>query len=328
MDGGRGAEICTICSGPLKETDTIPGYQAPATFTVLDCPQCVTMVASPTVSNAAVYEAIYSQPHAIPGYDRYQNFADEVLRRRDPLRYLASREDAYWAVAESLRRLGARNVLEVGCGMGYLTYALSRAGYNARGIDISEAAVRAATARYGNLYTAVSAEAFAADGDARFDAVVMTEVIEHLEHPLDVIAGALRLLNPGGHLILTTPNRSYFPPGERWATDLPPVHLWWYSESSLARMAERLGCTLELVDFSRYSSRYPLLYAHRSPLEPMIDDAGRVMRTESGPIAFLRKRRLLHEIYWYATSIAGALKLGASRAGLSRRPTLAAILSP
>jgi SAM-dependent methyltransferase len=321
-------ETCTICGGTLATTDTIPGYKAPATFTVLDCPQCETMVASPTATDASVYEAIYSQPRSIPGYDRYQNFAEAIRGRRDPLGYLASREDAYWAVADSLHRIKARNVLEVGCGMGYLTYALSKAGYQARGIDISEAAVNTAKARYGDLYIPISVEAFIAESDMRFDAVVMTEVIEHLEHPFDIIAGVLRLLVPGGHLILTTPNRSFFATGERWATDLPPVHLWWFSESSLRQMAQRLGCSMELVDFTPYSLRYPLLYSHRSPLEPMLDETGHVVRTERGLIAFLRRRRLLHEIYWYLTAFMGALKLGGKNTNLARRPTLAAIFSP
>jgi 2-polyprenyl-3-methyl-5-hydroxy-6-metoxy-1,4-benzoquinol methylase len=52
-----------------------------------------------------------------------------------------------------------------------------------------------------------------ADMDARlgalgaFDLVVMTEVIEHLPvHPVDVLARAIRLLQPEGFLYLTTPN--------------------------------------------------------------------------------------------------------------------------
>jgi hypothetical protein len=137
----------------------------------------------------------------------------------------------------------------------------------------------------------------------------------------------MRLLNPAGRLILTTPNRSHFPPGERWATDLPPVHLWWLSEPSLRAMARALDCSIEFVDFTPYSSRYPLLYAHRSPLAPMLGEGGEVVRTESAPIAFLRKHRLLHEIYWRVTAVMGALKFRGNHHDLARRPTLAAILS-
>jgi SAM-dependent methyltransferase len=42
--------------------------------------------------------------------------------------------------------------------------------------------------------------------DARFDAVVSMDVVEHLSDPLPWLRGALRVLKPGGLLFLTTPN--------------------------------------------------------------------------------------------------------------------------
>ena len=42
--------------------------------------------------------------------------------------------------------------------------------------------------------------------DARFDAVVSMDVVEHVPDPLPWVRGALRVLKPGGLLFLTTPN--------------------------------------------------------------------------------------------------------------------------
>jgi SAM-dependent methyltransferase len=42
--------------------------------------------------------------------------------------------------------------------------------------------------------------------DARFDAVVSMDVVEHLIDPLPWLSDALRVLKPGGLLFLTTPN--------------------------------------------------------------------------------------------------------------------------
>ncbi len=42
--------------------------------------------------------------------------------------------------------------------------------------------------------------------DASFDLVVLTEVIEHLENHRMAVGEVARVLRPGGHLVLTTPN--------------------------------------------------------------------------------------------------------------------------
>jgi SAM-dependent methyltransferase len=313
---------CEICGAPLARSSTVPGYQEPNQYTIFDCARCKTMVADPKKIDAQVYNAIYAVPGGAPGYDRYFQYARQILRERDPLRYLTSHVDAAWGVHRALRAYGAKTVLEAGCGLGYFTYALKRGGYDAIGLDISREAVEQARQAYGDFYTAESLESYAAHGDQKFDAVVMVEVIEHLEEPISAIEGAVRLLSPGGSIVLTTPNRTYYGYDRPWSTDLPPVHLWWFSQESISVIAERVGCRAEFVDFSEYNARYPVLHAFTCNHAAQLDAEGRVLRRESMPMAFARRAGLLHEGYWLTSRLAGFVK----RDTHVNRPTMVAVL--
>ena len=43
--------------------------------------------------------------------------------------------------------------------------------------------------------------------EASFDSIVAGELIEHLDRPWDFLEEAYRVLRPGGHLLITTPNK-------------------------------------------------------------------------------------------------------------------------
>jgi SAM-dependent methyltransferase len=283
------------------------------------------MVASPKTVDESVYDAIYKLPGGPPGYDRNLQLAREAKRKVDPLTYLASRSDAFWAVDRALARTRARTVLEIGCGLGHLTYALRKAGYEASAIDLSAEAVEAARAAFGDFYRAGSVESLLSEPLMRFDAIVMVEVVEHLEAPLDVLKGSMRLLNPGGCLILTTPNRTYFGYDAAWTTDLPPVHLWWFSEPSLEAVARALNCSVSFIDFSAYSARFPQVIGYTSPRDHMLDESGRLIRRENALVSSARRLGILHEAHWFATSALG--RVGVRGHTEARRSTMAATLS-
>ena len=61
------------------------------------------------------------------------------------------------------------------------------------------------------------------------------------------------LLKPNGVALVTTPNKSYYPPGAYWKTGNPPVHFWWLSEKSLVYIAMRTGFYVTFCDFERFN---------------------------------------------------------------------------
>jgi 2-polyprenyl-3-methyl-5-hydroxy-6-metoxy-1,4-benzoquinol methylase len=276
---------CALCSAPLQiEFRNYPGYREPSHYDILHCEKCNTSVASPCNVDEDLYDAIYARAPSIVGYSRYARFADEVLGRADALAYLAGEEDTYWGVKRLIEN-GIANVsgqiIEVGSGFGYLTYALSKSGLNIFGLELSETAVLSATNLYGNLYRHGSVTEWVAEPDS-LSCVIMTEVIEHVERPLDLIASCLRLLCKGGTLLLTTPNKSFHNRRAVWATEAPPVHLWWFSEESLRAVARHHNAKIHFVDFSDFNRTHgipprptelvmtgPILGSDDEPLHPV-----------------------------------------------------------
>lgn len=244
MDAFPGPITCPLCQGPAAVLNPAhPGYQAGETWRVAECCRCDVQFAAPLRPGEAIYERIYQHARTLPGYSRYAWYASQVAKRPRPLEWLAAQEEMYAFIAAELALRGpARTgqVLEVGSGLGYLTFALHAAGYQVRGLELSSRAVEAARDRFGDLYTVhdVSRTDPAVDGA---DVVVMTEVLEHVTDPAALIASIARLLRPGGTALVTTPNKSAAPRNAYWLTDNPPVHLWWFSETTLRQLGARAG---------------------------------------------------------------------------------------
>jgi 2-polyprenyl-6-hydroxyphenyl methylase/3-demethylubiquinone-9 3-methyltransferase len=110
------------------------------------------------------------------------------------------------------RPLGGLSVLDVGCGGGLLSEPMTRLGASVTGIDASAGGIAAAKAHAALTgleidYRHTDLEDLA-ESSAQFDAVVASEVVEHVAD-LDLFTQALAsVLKPGGLVFLTTINRT------------------------------------------------------------------------------------------------------------------------
>jgi SAM-dependent methyltransferase len=99
--------------------------------------------------------------------------------------------------------------LELGCGNGKLLVQLLQrklyAPENIYGIEQSHVAIEPLQAVLPNVQTGNIQERLPY-GDATFNVVVMTEVIEHLLYPWNVVREIRRVLRPNGTLLLSFPN--------------------------------------------------------------------------------------------------------------------------
>lgn len=93
--------------------------------------------------------------------------------------------------------------LDVGCGTGAILELLQTNGYQARGIDMSEEALR--FCREKNLVVSYGLINNLPFTDNTFDIVVAADVLEHVEEDGQALTEIKRILKPGGFLIATVP---------------------------------------------------------------------------------------------------------------------------
>ena len=109
--------------------------------------------------------------------------------------------------------LAGLSILDIGCGGGILSEPLAALGAQITSVDpapmnIEVAKAHAARSGLSIDYRATTAEELAATG-AQFDAVLIMEVVEHVNDRTGFIATAASLVRPGGFLFAATLNRTF-----------------------------------------------------------------------------------------------------------------------
>ncbi|MFN3262048.1 MAG: class I SAM-dependent methyltransferase [Pikeienuella sp.] len=136
-----------------------------------------------------------------------------------------------------------------------------------RGIDIAKRQVRAAR-KAGYDIRVADAELYRAE--RRFEVVLASDLIEHLSNPGMFLACARANLEPGGRLVLVTPNgyclREIYMVVKGWTND-PDVHwqhVCYFTPRTLTALAARAGFALEEI---RYANIH---YKQVSPLQRVL----------------------------------------------------------
>lgn len=248
---------CLLCGHDAIKNNTVNGYEYPEMYDVFNCGYCnYEFVNSGKKNLSDLYEKIYNNAEKVPGYSRYYRYFDNVKNNHAPLDYLVSEDSIYWSVKQTLNMYRPLNVLELGSGLGYLTYALRQQGYEAIGVDLSEQAVTRAIDRFGAYYYCSDVFEYLGKIERKFDLIIVNEVIEHVQNPVKLIED-LKCASPSSYILFTTPNKDIWR-NYSWKTDNAPVHLHWFSKQSLTMVLEKLNLQFEFLNFSEYHKTYPL----------------------------------------------------------------------
>jgi SAM-dependent methyltransferase len=152
------------------------------------------------------------------------------------------------ALASRLGR-GRRCLLDVGTHAGRFIATAQAAGWQAEGIELNPRTAAYAAERTGLPVRQLNV--MDVESPARFDAITITDVLEHIPRPLEVLTRAATLLAPGGWIAVKVPCGPSQLIKESWRARLRPgyratvadnlVHVSHFSPRSLALALARAG---------------------------------------------------------------------------------------
>ena len=219
---------CSACGASARDEY----LYAVGAFSIHRCTACGLgrTLTPPGFDPTTIYTKEYFQGGQVDGYADYQGSRKHLARE-------------FEHALKEMGRVGLSHgrLLEVGCAYGYFLDQ-ARASFSVSGIELAEDAVAACVAR-GLDVVRQPDDAFFAQR-APFDAVVMLDVIEHLERPDDVLGDLHARLRPGGLLMLTTGDFGSLAArtmGRKWRLMTPPQHLWFFTVESIKALLARKG---------------------------------------------------------------------------------------
>jgi len=161
-----------------------------------------------------------------------------------------SRAEYDW-IAARLPGGAGRRVLEVGCATGQLLRDFKDAGWSVLGIEPTTV-----FAEYGSRVHGIEIRPTLfeeAELPGRFDLVILSQVLEHVEDPDAVLMRAASLLGPGGRLYISVPYYATYLPARPARELFISTHLYAFSPVSLTSMASRSHLAVDAIGaMSRY----------------------------------------------------------------------------
>jgi SAM-dependent methyltransferase len=213
---------CRICrSERVSELGRVEYYSG-FDWPILECAECGCRF---TPHEENVYERLHCNPNSRYGeYWKLWNRCKVAFDRCDStaLRDELSRVSKYKFVIDRVSELAAPvQLLEIGCARGHLTSYFIRKGYSVLGSDVSQSALDAARAAFGNYFAHADSPKIVSR--APYDVVYHTGTIGCVADPLGLTRKLLNMLKPGGILLFNAPNvESCCLPGQLWIDFAPP----------------------------------------------------------------------------------------------------------
>jgi SAM-dependent methyltransferase len=235
---------CCVCetedAEPVGVGEDFEYRTSADTFLAVQCNSCGLVYLNPR-PEVSEFERIYpADYHAFDFSEKDFGIVHKIRSRLEAKRLLESCKD----LPDDAR------ILDIGCGDGFhlnLLKKYGRPGWTLEGVDIDRRAAEMAEKSGLKVHTG-SIESLDLPENS-FDLAFMIQTIEHVERPETILAAALRVLKPGGKLIVVTDNTDSidfkFFKGGYWGGYHFPRHWNLFNRNSLTRLAEKTGFEIE-----------------------------------------------------------------------------------
>jgi len=155
------------------------------------------------------------------------------------------------------------NVLDLGCGRGEFLELLQESGRFGQGVEVNAKLVSICQEKGLKVVEDNAINFLKKKSEESWDGIFIGHLVEHLyyEETLDLLGLAAKRLNPGGRLVVVTPNPNFLPGiGEFWS-DI--THLRPYSLNGLKSIFTHLGmhivdCGIDPATRLRTTWKHPL----------------------------------------------------------------------
>jgi len=239
-DAGSGEidhAVCPLCGGGLAP---LFGKTAGArTYAIVRCTACRFAFVNPTPSHRFIVDFYAHAGHG--DYALPTAAAVLAAERDDPNTVI----DAARIVGNLKAMTRGRSLLDVGCGYGLFALEARRQGFDIDAIEIAATERAIAGELLGFTPRAETLEAFAPG--RTYDAIILSQVLEHAREPMQWLERVHALLAPGGVAAIALPNFASIFTDVLKARDpyvTPPAHLNYFGAGNLAQAAARCGLTV------------------------------------------------------------------------------------
>lgn len=224
---------CPVCNGNIKPLFTKNNNFG--TYKIDRCESCGFAFVNPTPSVPDIVE--HYRLLGGHGENSASSLQDFLKREADDPNTTVDAE----RISATLKHyVGGGRLLDVGCGYGFFSLAARKAGFEIDAIEIAPNERKVATELLGFEPQDVLFEDFEASNG--YDAIIMSQVLEHSRQPMGWVGKVSSLLNEGGVACVAVPNfgclfTDFLKDKDPFV--IPPAHLNYFTPHSLSEVAGR-----------------------------------------------------------------------------------------